>query len=704
MRLDHFLQFDYFGDEITVGLIMAASKCLNLPLNTVLEAFGDFFLKHCLQNGYDNMLRTLGRDMKSFIQNLDSLHALLTLTYDKLVAPSFRCLSNPDGTLTLHYYSCRHGLSDIVKGVLRAVGSEIFNQSVRLELVSTEQNDLGGGRSQEHSVFIVHFLDDTGRREATGGATVVSHAERRVSQLGHKPREKMSLSGDLFCEMFPYHVTFDENLIILQCGDILESMLGVPLDKSPLMSDAFRVIYPRMSLTLANIRHFINSIFVLAVLPKDGKGTSLSMKGQMMWLEDLNRMMYIGSPLITSLKEMKEMDLCMADIPLFDVTREIILLYEQRAAEIGITRTLDLTTAELKRTSKALEQERRKTEQLLHQMLPPKVAGKLKNGEKVDAETFQRATIMFSDVVTFTNIAAACPPEKIVNMLNDMYLRFDNATTRWDVYKVETIGDAYMVVSGVPERTKDHAQRVARFAIDIVGEAAQVTSPATGKPLQIRVGIHTGPVMAGVVGVKMPRYCLFGDTVNTASRMESHGIPGRIHLSPATFRSLKNIGFTFKRRGEVDIKGKGRMVTHFLISDGERDVLEPSDSFTGHPVLTDSDLILDDTGDLYPDDDVEEGDHKHPRESGDGSEIQLDEAAKQSTHLNGSGSGLHESAENAGNGSQVRMVKPDYSFLADSTDLLTMRAETGAQLCEVTQPPEVSDHPQSRSSRTCLLL
>ncbi|PVD25333.1 hypothetical protein C0Q70_15833 [Pomacea canaliculata] len=128
------------------------------------------------------------------------------------------CLSNPDGTLTLHYYSCRHGLSDIVKGVsgsgvsgvsgvpphqvvclpvagvLRAVGSEIFNQSVRLELVSTEQNDLGGGRSQEHSVFIVHFLDDTGRREATGGATVVSHAERRVSQTCHVHCVSVSVS------------------------------------------------------------------------------------------------------------------------------------------------------------------------------------------------------------------------------------------------------------------------------------------------------------------------------------------------------------------------------------------------------------------------------------------------------------------------------------------------------------------------------
>ncbi|XP_025108364.1 guanylate cyclase soluble subunit beta-2-like [Pomacea canaliculata] len=97
-------------------MTMTMSNAADLPLNTVLEAFGDFFLKHCLQNGYDNMLRTLGRDMKSFIQNLDSLHALLTLTYDKLVAPSFRCLSNPDGTLTFHYYSCRHGLSDIVKG------------------------------------------------------------------------------------------------------------------------------------------------------------------------------------------------------------------------------------------------------------------------------------------------------------------------------------------------------------------------------------------------------------------------------------------------------------------------------------------------------------------------------------------------------------------------------------------------------------
>ncbi|KAK7488571.1 hypothetical protein BaRGS_00020188, partial [Batillaria attramentaria] len=690
---EHFLQFDYFDDSMTVSLIMAASKCLELPLNTVLETFGDFFLKHCLRHGYDNMLRTLGRDMK--------------------------CESEEDGTLTLHYYSCREGLSDIVKGVVRAVGTEIFNQNVRLELISTELNDLGAGRSQEHSVFTVYFLDDddTSRKPPEGVEVTQQHLESTAVQAAktRPPRQRITLSGELFCETFPYHVIFDENLTIHQCGDNLERMLGVDLEDHPRMPDAFLVIYPRMNLTMANIQRFINSIFVLAIVPKDGKGTPMSIKGQMLWLEDQQQMMYIGSPLIKSLKEMKEMDVYMADIPLFDVTREIVLLYEQRNAEIGITRQLDLTTAELQRTSKALDQERRKTEELLHEMLPPRVAKALMNGEKVEAETFKRATIMFSDVVTFTNIAAACPPEKIVDMLNDMYERFDTATTRWNVYKVETIGDAYMVVSGVPERTKDHAQKVARFAMDIVGQAAQVPSPATGKPLQIRVGIHTGPVMAGVVGIKMPRYCLFGDTVNTASRMESHGVPGRIHLSPAAFRSLRNIGFTFKRRGEMEIKGKGKMVTHFLIGDGENEVHEPEDSFSSYPLLTDAELILDDTGDHYPEEefDDDEMQQQAARERGDGES----EGRKESAMVGGTSKetgesekkpdvltsvpGIKEAAGsgmlNASVGGLSRAAKPDYSFLALGKDMAEI---TGTLYNGI----PASERRRQRNSKTCSFL
>ncbi|CAJ0961645.1 unnamed protein product [Ranitomeya imitator] len=151
---------------------------------------------------------------------------------------------------------------------------------------------------------------------------------------------------------------------------------------------------------------------------------------------------------------------------------------------------------------------------------------------------FKECTILFSDVVTFTNICAQCEPIQIVAMLNSMYLRFDRLTTVHDVYKVETIGDAYMVVGGVPVPVSTHAERVANFALGMILMAREVQNPITGNAIQIRVGLHTGPVLAGVVGEKMPRYCLFGDTVNTASRMESHGVPSKIHLSPEAYRSL----------------------------------------------------------------------------------------------------------------------------------------------------------------------
>ncbi|CDQ60469.1 unnamed protein product [Oncorhynchus mykiss] len=132
-------------------------------------------------------------------------------------------------------------------------------------------------------------------------------------------------------------------------------------------------------------------------------------------------------------------------------------------------------------------------------------------------------TIFFSDIVGFTTISASCTPLQVVEMLNNLYMCFDTRIDSYDVYKVETIGDAYMVVSGLPERNGDkHADEIAKMSLDLVAAVRQVAIPhMPNKRLQLRAGIHTGPCVAGIVGYKMPRYCLFGDTVNTASRMES---------------------------------------------------------------------------------------------------------------------------------------------------------------------------------------
>ncbi|CAH1274236.1 NPR2 [Branchiostoma lanceolatum] len=182
--------------------------------------------------------------------------------------------------------------------------------------------------------------------------------------------------------------------------------------------------------------------------------------------------------------------------------------------------------AMLEQRTEELRKEKKLTDRLLHEMLPPIIADQLKKRQPVEAESYDQVTVFFSDIVGFTNIAASCTPMQVVEILNSLYVCFDIRIQLYDVYKVETIGDGYMVASGVPERNADrHAEQIAIMALDLLVAIDEVTIPhSPNKRLRLRIGIHTGPAVAAVVGVKMPRYCLFGDTINTASRMESSSL------------------------------------------------------------------------------------------------------------------------------------------------------------------------------------
>ncbi|XP_063797598.1 guanylyl cyclase C [Pseudophryne corroboree] len=218
--------------------------------------------------------------------------------------------------------------------------------------------------------------------------------------------------------------------------------------------------------------------------------------------------------------------------------------------------------------TKLYKAERDRADRLNFMLLPGPVVKSLKETGLVEPEFFEEVTIYFSDIVGFTTICKYSTPMEVVDMLNDVYKDFDHILDHHDVYKVETIGDAYMVVSGLPNRNGNrHAVDISRMALDILSFMGSFElRHLPGLPVWIRIGVHSGPCAAGVVGIKMPRYCLFGDTVNTASRMESTGLPLRIHVSKSTISILKRTDceFQYEVRGETFLKGKGTETTYWL--------------------------------------------------------------------------------------------------------------------------------------------
>uniref|UniRef100_A0A8C7ZQQ9 Guanylate cyclase n=1 Tax=Oryzias sinensis TaxID=183150 RepID=A0A8C7ZQQ9_9TELE len=213
--------------------------------------------------------------------------------------------------------------------------------------------------------------------------------------------------------------------------------------------------------------------------------------------------------------------------------------------------------------------EKARADKLLSSMLPRYIADQLMSGKSVEPQSYDMVTIFFSDIVGFTSMCSVSSAMEVVTFLNDLYSLFDDIIKMYDVYKVETIGDAYMVASGLPiSNGNKHALEISTMALHFLAAIKIFKIPhMPNEGLAIRIGIHSGPVVAGVVGTTMPRYCLFGDTVNTASRMESNSLPLKIHISQSTADILVLAGsFEMEERGEIEMKGKGFQKTYWLLN------------------------------------------------------------------------------------------------------------------------------------------
>jgi class 3 adenylate cyclase len=240
-----------------------------------------------------------------------------------------------------------------------------------------------------------------------------------------------------------------------------------------------------------------------------------------------------------------------------EISRQMELLGEQ-------SRSIEIANTMLQEQSIEVERERDRATMLLYNILPRTIADRLQSGEENIANHFENVTVLFADIVGFTQLSASRPAWDVVSLLNRIFSAFDIFSEQYNLEKIKTIGDAYMIVGGLPEARDDHAEAVARMALEMLA-TVELLSKTLDAPIALRIGIHSGAVVAGVIGKKKFAYDLWGDTVNTASRMESHGEAGKIHVSEGVFTALQG-KFAFEEREAMEIKGKGVMRTWFLIN------------------------------------------------------------------------------------------------------------------------------------------
>ncbi|TGZ61795.1 hypothetical protein CRM22_007799 [Opisthorchis felineus] len=311
-----------------------------------------------------------------------------------------------------------------------------------------------------------------------------------------------------------------------------------------------------------------------------GKGGSISQsatkfKGQMCYIEDWNMILFLGTPIVRDTKHLSKCGLYISDLNLFDRSRDIVLRGDQQTEElVTLFKKQIHTSKRLEKSMSRVEKLRKLTDELLFQCIPKTIAKQLRTGKPVieTIQAFDAVSICFTKIVDFASKCMQAPVQEIINLLNIMYTMFDDLTESRKVYKVETINDTYMLVSGAPHRTQLHAPHIAEMALEILLATQKGpfwktkhpdsdTMPRESSKVQLLIGCHTGPIVAGVLGYNAPRYRLFGDTVNIASRMASTSLPDEIHVSNAFAESLKPYPYMVKSLGKIVVKGKGEMET-----------------------------------------------------------------------------------------------------------------------------------------------
>ncbi|XP_061683925.1 guanylate cyclase soluble subunit alpha-2 isoform X2 [Syngnathoides biaculeatus] len=583
---------------------------LGVPFFELREHFGEEFFGLCFEEN-ERVLRAVSGSLQDFFNGFDAiLEHIRTSTGRRASSesPSFQCKDpneeekgrrklgkvgeqgsqNGRGKLLLlHCFNPAPVVGLIMPGLIRAVSRRIFHSEVEVEEVppltpllpeEDARHSYGDSTTGTPTTSPPGSPSSSPSPPSTFPTTVLTvcvsfqiqemfppySLQNAAPVITRKASRSLSTNpNDLriglatFCRAFPFHLVLGPRMELLQLGEGLRRQARIEPHRTLLFRDCFEIVSPKMEASFQGILLRLASPFTIRTRPDSSQlGTAekvMELKGQMIHVPESCSLMFLGSPRVDKLEELMGRGLHLSDIPIHDATRDVILVGEQAKAQDGLKKRMDKLKATLERTHQALEEEKRRTVDLLYSIFPGDVAQKLWQGQPVPARKFDDVTMLFSDIVGFTAVCAQCTPMQVISMLNELYTRFDYQCGILDVYKIETIGDAYCVAGGLHKKVDSHAKPIAQMALKMMELSEEVLTP-DGKPIKLRIGIHTGSVLAGVVGVKMPRYCLFGNNVTLASKFESGSHPRCINVSPTTYQLLKDDrSFSFVPRSQLEL-------------------------------------------------------------------------------------------------------------------------------------------------------
>merc|ERR1719219_2323433 len=558
-----------------------AMKLLEMKDEEFYEGMGVYFVALATELGYGLMLQSVGRRFRDFFVNLDNLHDYLKFTFQRMKAPSFFIADEtPDG-MVMEYRSKRRGFQYYVQGQVKEISKNFALEIKKLEIVLKKQE----------VVFDTVVNTFEMKFENEGYKQMIAAKEARKDA-------SMPIRAATLFEMFPFCVLFNPEMNVTMLGVALRMIIPKIIGEG--LSSWFELVKPLVEFKWDVINSRINSMFELAtqeevdklgksegsssrefsselMLLDDDMDKTLHIKGQMVFMKEWDAMLFLACPMLPKLENLIWTGLFVNDLSMHDYSRDIMLATTQE--QIQMKMLLDAAEKKanlLESQQKKLGEIMKKSDDLISQMLPKKVADDLAKGKSDEevCEAYEMVTMLFSDIVTFTVICSHLKPLQVVQLLNNMYTLFDFLCDQNAVYKVETIGDAYLIVAGCPVKAANHAIKICDMAFDMMDGISMLKDPANGEAIHMRIGCHSGPVVAGVVGLKMPRYCLFGVNVGLTEKFESNSKPMKIHISE-TCQGLLSGQYKVEERNDEGLKMKvGNYKSFFLNSKDNRRPLQ----------------------------------------------------------------------------------------------------------------------------------